>query len=120
MGFRIVTRRTFSAAHALKLYDGSLEPVHGHNWRVRVTVSAERLDSMGVVMDFHQLEHLLDGIIGPLHNRHLNETEPFATRNPSAENVAAYIGEQLRLPAVVKLTSVEVFETDENSAVYLP
>ena len=75
---------------------------------------------MGVVMDFHELERLLNGIIDPLHNRHLNETEPFKTRNPSAENVAAYIGEELKLPAAVRLTSVEVFETDENSAVYLP
>ena len=120
MSFQIVTRRTFSAAHALKLYDGSMEPVHGHNWRVLVKVSAGQLDSMGVVMDFHELERLLDGIIGPLHNRHLNETAPFAKRNPSAENVAAYIGEELKLPASVKLTSVEVFETDENSAIYLP
>jgi 6-pyruvoyltetrahydropterin/6-carboxytetrahydropterin synthase len=120
MSFQIVTRRTFSAAHSLKLYDGSMEPVHGHNWRVHVTVSADRLDSMSVVMDFHELERLLDRIIGPLHNRHLNETEPFTGRNPSAENVAVYIGEQLKLPAGVILTSVEVYETDENSAVYRP
>jgi len=120
MRFQIVTRRTFSAAHALKLYDGSMEPTHGHNWRVHVTVSAPQLDAMGVVMDFHELERLLDGIIGPLHNRHLNETEAFAARNPSAENVAAYIGERLKLPVGVSLISVEVFETDENSAVYRP
>ena len=120
MSFQIVTRRTFSAAHALQLYDGSMEPTHGHNWRVLVKVSAEKLDPIGVVMDFHELERILDGIVGPLHNQHLNETQPFAARNPSAENVAAHIGEQLKLPAGVRLTSVEVFETDENSAVYLP
>ena len=75
---------------------------------------------MGVVMDFHELERLLGAIINPMHNRHLNEIEPFADRNPSAENVAAYIGESLRLPGAISLTSVEVFETDENSAVYRP
>jgi hypothetical protein len=35
--FQISTTREFAAAHALRVYDGSLEPVHGHNWRVRVT-----------------------------------------------------------------------------------
>ena len=120
MPFEITTTRTFSAAHQLRLYDGSLEPIHGHNWRVRVTVSAQRLDSIGVVMDFHELERLLDQIIGPLHNRHLNELESFGETNPSAENVALHIGKRLNLPAGAALALVEVWETDENSAVYRP
>src|SRR5687767_11987855 len=73
MPFEITTTRRFSAAHQLRLYDGSLEPVHGHNWRVKVTVTAERLDSIGVVMDFHLLERLVDEVVVPMHNRDLNE-----------------------------------------------
>src|SRR3954453_20876728 len=68
MPFEIRTVRSFSAAHQLRLYDGSIEPVHGHNWRVEVTVSATQLDAIGVVMDFHELERLLDDIIRPMHN----------------------------------------------------
>jgi 6-pyruvoyltetrahydropterin/6-carboxytetrahydropterin synthase len=121
MAFEISTTRFFSAAHALRLYDGSLEPVHGHNWRVKVTVSAEKLDAIGVVMDFHELERLLDVILTPLHNRHLNDVPPFARElNPSAENVALHVGRSLRLPNPVRLVSVEVWETDTNSAVYRP
>ena len=120
MAFEISTTRFFSAAHALRLYDGSLEPVHGHNWRVKVTVAAGRLDPIGVVMDFHELERLVDQVIGPLHNRHLNETRAFASLNPSAEHVAMHIGRSLRLPDGVSLLGVEVWETDENSAVYRP
>ena len=121
MGFEISTTRGFSAAHALRLYDGSVEPVHGHNWRVKVTVSAAKLDAIGVVMDFHELERLIDVIITPLHNRHLNEVEPFVRElNPSAENVAVHVGRSLRLRDGVRLTSVEVWETDTNSAVYRP
>ena len=99
MPFEITTTRTFSAAHQLRLYDGSLEPLHGHNWRVRVTVGggAARPDRRG------------DGLpragaaastrsSAPLHNRHLNETPAFASLNPSAENVALHIGRSLRLP----------------------
>ena len=120
MAFEISTTRRFSAAHQLRLYDGSLEPLHGHNWRVCVTVLAPRLDSIGVVMDFHELERLLDAIIVPMHNRHLNELPSFGELNPSAENVAFHIGRSLRLPAQAALQSVQVWETDENSAIYRP
>jgi 6-pyruvoyltetrahydropterin/6-carboxytetrahydropterin synthase len=121
MAFEISTTRVFSAAHALRLYDGSLEPVHGHNWRVKVTVSAEKLDAIGVVMDFHELERLVDVILAPLHNRHLNEVPPFVRGlNPSAENVALHVGQSLRLPNPARLVGVEVWETDTNSAAYRP
>ena len=120
MPFEITTTRTFAAAHQLRLPDGSIEPVHGHNWRVKVTVSAARLDGMGTVMDFHELERLVDVITGPMHNRHLNELEPFAAElNPSAENVAYHVARALPpLPNGARLERVEVWETDENSAVY--
>ena len=121
MGFDISTTRQFSAAHALRLYGGALEPVHGHNWRVKVTVSAAKLDAIGVVMDFHELERLVDAIVTPWHNRHLNEVAPFARElNPSAENVALHVARSLRLPDGVRLASVEVWETDTNSAVCRP
>src|SRR3954452_12540287 len=101
--FEIATTREFAAAHALRLYDGSVEPLHGHNWRVRLTVAAPALDPIGVVMDFHELERLVDAIIGPLHNRNLNDVAPFAADlNPSAENVALHVGRSLaKLPANV-------------------
>src|SRR3954469_7590870 len=118
--FEITTTRRFSAAHALRLYDGSLEPIHGHNWRIKVVVSAPKLDAIGVVMDFHELERLVDQIVGPMHNGHLNNAEMMGGKNPSAENVAVVVGEKLKLPSGVKLVNVEVWETDENSAVYRP
>ena len=123
MPFDITARRTFAAAHQLRLYDGSLEPLHGHNWRVRVTVAAAKLDAIGVVMDFHELERLVDAAVVPMHNRHLNELPPFASElNPSAENVAVHVGRSVapRLPRGVGLVSVEVWETDGNSALYRP
>ena len=126
MPFEITTTRHFSAAHQLRLYDGSLEPLHGHNWRVKVTVAAVRLDAIGVVMDFHDLERLVDAAVVPMHNRHLNDLPEFAEGrlNPSAENVALHVGRSLAgsasLPGGVRLLSVEVWETPENSAVYRP
>jgi 6-pyruvoyltetrahydropterin/6-carboxytetrahydropterin synthase len=122
MPFEITTDRTFSAAHQLRLYDDSLEPLHGHNWKVRVTVGAERLDAIGVVMDFHVLEARVDAIIAPMHNHHLNDVAALRGLNPSTENVALIIGDALRagpsLGEGVRLLSVQVWETPENSAVF--
>ena len=118
MPFEICVTREFSAAHQLRLYNGSMEPVHGHNWRVRVTVSADKLDSIGVVMDFHELERLVDEIIKPMHNAHLNDLPSFSKLNPSAENVALHIGQSLELPKQVRLVSVQVWETAQCSAIY--
>jgi len=121
MSFEIATLRQFAAAHALRFPDGTVERVHGHNWRVRVTVTAPKLDAIGCVMDFHELERLVDAIVVPLHNGHLNEMSPFdKALNPSAENVAYHVGTSLVLPGGVKLLSVEVWETDTNSATYRP
>ena len=121
MPFEITARREFAAAHQLRLYDGQLEPLHGHNWVVVVTVTAEKLDSIGVVMDFHELDRLLEAIIKPLHNTHLNDVEPFkSSLNPSTENVAFHVGRSLGLPDNVRLVSVEVWETAANSATYRP
>jgi len=120
MAFEIATMHRFSAAHQLRLYDGSLEPLHGHNWVARITVAAEKLDSIGVVMDFHELERLVEAIVRPMHNRHLNELDAFAKLNPSAENVAFVIAKGLKLPMNVRIVSVEVWETPECSAVFRP
>jgi len=123
MPFEITTTRRFSAAHQLRLYDGSMEPLHGHNWRAKVTVVSAGVDSIGVVMDFHDLERFVDAVLSPLHNRHLNDVPPFTALNPSAENVALHIGQSLAkavLPSGVALSRVEVWETDDNSAVFRP
>jgi 6-pyruvoyltetrahydropterin/6-carboxytetrahydropterin synthase len=120
MPFELITIRHFSASHQLRLYDGSIEPLHGHNWRVKITIASDQLDSIGVVMDFHELERLADLVVVPMHNRHLNELPPFNKLNPSAENVALHVASKLALPPGIRLISVEVWETPENSAVYRP
>src|SRR5271169_3691848 len=99
MEFEISILRQFAAAHALRLPGGGIEPLHGHNWRLRVCVGAARLDAMGTVMDFHELERLVEPIVEPMRNRNLNELAWFATVNPSAENVARHVAQNLRLPA---------------------
>lgn len=122
--FEITVHHTFSAAHAIRLADGSLEPVHGHNWAVAVTVARDGLDAIETVMDFHELERIVGEIISPFRNRHLNELPPFADGkiNPTAERVAWWIGTQTaqRLPAGVRFVSASVEEAPGCLAVYRP
>jgi 6-pyruvoyltetrahydropterin/6-carboxytetrahydropterin synthase len=118
MSFSITTTAHFRASHQLRLHDGSMEALHEHTWQVKVTVSATELDSIGVVMDFHDLTRRLEAILLPLCDQRLNDLPAFAQRNPSAENLAIHIAESLTLAPTVALQAVEVWETPENSAVY--
>ncbi len=126
--FEITIRREFSAAHAIRLYDGSLEPVHGHNWSVAVTIAADELDPIEVVADFHPLEKHLDALIVTAHNRHLNELSPFAdgkgglAMNPTAERVAWWIGQHMldAIPAHAHLVTVTVGEAPGCTATWRP
>jgi 6-pyruvoyltetrahydropterin/6-carboxytetrahydropterin synthase len=120
MPFEISTTRSFSAAHQLRMYDGSLEPLHGHNWQIRVTVGRSELDGIGVVMDFHELQRRVNAIVDPMHNANLNDLPAFQSINPSAESVALIVAKALRLDTPMKLLSVEVWETPDCKAVHRP
>lgn len=115
--YEITISKVFCASHALRLPDGTLEPVHGHNWPVEVTVGSDRLDALETVMDFHDLEAAVDAVIAPWQNRDLNQCPPFVQGdgdgwNPSAERVAEWIADRVSesLPGPVRLLSVRVGE----------
>src|SRR5271154_3563153 len=86
----------FSGAHAVAFTHGGSERRHGHNWRLRVTVSATELDTAGMVMDFSQLKTEVKAILAPFEFRDLNETPPFDQLNPTAEQIASLVFEQLQ------------------------
>ncbi len=92
--FEVSVSGWFAAAHQLRLPDGSLEPLHGHNWHVTVTFAGPRLDECGLLLDFVALRRRLEAVLGQLHDRNLNELAAFAGRNPSAEQVAVWIAGQ--------------------------
>jgi 6-pyruvoyltetrahydropterin/6-carboxytetrahydropterin synthase len=122
MPFAISIRRWFAASHQLRLHDGSLEPLHGHNWRVRLTAARADggLDEIGTVHDFHDLERHLDEALRQLHNAHLNDLPAFARLNPTTENVAAHLAVQLELSSGLRIIEVEVWETPDCSATFRP
>ena len=101
----------FAAAHQLRLLDGRLEPLHGHNWRVGATFAGHELDAMGVLIDFTRVKPVLDEILAEAHDRNLNDLAVFGSVNPSAENVAAWIAQRLGATEFGgRLASVEVEE----------
>ncbi len=126
--FTATIEAVFAASHALRLPDGTLEPVHGHNWPVRVTVASATLDAMDTVVDFHDLERWVEAVLAPWRNRHLNDVAPFADDagrlavNPSAERVAEHIGRavQASLPERVTLVEVAVGEAPGCTAGWSP
>lgn len=119
--FELTIEREFAAAHAIMIR-GEREPVHGHNWRVTLTVGGDSLDEDGLLVDFHDLEAQLDDILAPFQNRHLNEVEPFDQVNPTAENVARHIAQAITpaLATGVKLIHVSVTEAPGCRATYHP
>lgn len=125
-GFFDVTIEThFCAAHALRDYKGAQEPTHGHNFKVVVTVTAQKIDRAGMAIDFLELKPVIDAEVGRLHYGFLNDAvEEFrndgGALSPSAENIAYVLFQRIkkRLPAGVSMTSVQVGESPGCFATY--
>ena len=123
--FEITVEDEFFAAHFLKLYDGSWEHRHGHNWKVAVVARSETLDSIGVVVDFESLKPALKKVLAEFNETTFNEHPHFknSKNNPSTENIAHLICQKLlsvwpsRGAQIVK---VSVWETPDVSASYYP
>ncbi len=123
--FQVSVEETFSAGHALRGYRGKCENVHGHNYRVRVTLEGPELDSIGLLVDFTRLKAIVREIMGRLDHQFVNDLEPFRTVNPSAENMAKYFYEEMaarlkEMPAGARLVEAVIWETDTACAVYRP
>lgn len=121
--FEVSVDEMFAAGHALRGYKGKCENVHGHNYRVRVTLQGDSLDSIGLLYDFVHLKRMIKDVIQTLDHRFMNEIPPFDTINPSAENIAKYFYEQAaqKLPEAAsgaRLASVTVWESDTTYAMY--
>ena len=111
----------YSAAHFIVLPGDICEPLHGHNYRVVVTVAADDLPQSGMVMDFKLLKVACDQVVETLDHRCLNELPPFTEMNPTSENLARYIFEAVRdelAAQPVRVASVAVWESDSSCATY--
>ncbi len=121
MTWRLSVSGAFAAAHRIVGSGGKCESMHGHNFRVVLTVEGSRLDSSGMVADFGLLKGVLNAILGDIDHCDLNENPAFAGQSPSSENIARYIWKEavkeLAAPGV-KVCFVTVSESDTASATY--
>jgi 6-pyruvoyltetrahydropterin/6-carboxytetrahydropterin synthase len=123
--FRVTVDETFSSGHALRGYKGKCENVHGHNYKVRVTLEGPQLDSVGLLYDFTHLKRVIREIVGGVDHKFLNDMAPFDVINPSAENLAKYFYDETTrqmnaMPEGARVTSITIWETDTTSATYRP
>ena len=123
--FEVTVEQTFAAAHALRNYKGGCEKVHGHNFKVQVVISGERLDDAGLLVDFIDVKNVMGQVMARLDHQFLNEIPPFDVKNPSAENIAEYFCTEMTsgladTPVPVRIQEVKVWETDIQSATYRP
>jgi len=122
--FEVTIEETFAAGHALRNYRGKCENVHGHNYRCQVTLQGEQLDSIGLLVDFVELKRAVHSVLDRMDHQWLNEFPPFDAINPSAENMARYIYDEvhagLQAQENVRIAAVKLWETDTCSATYRP
>jgi len=119
--YEVSTEMNFSAAHHLREYDGPCENVHGHNWLVKATVRCSELDNIGLAIDFKILKKNLKNVLDKLDHTDLNTIFNEKFKNPSSENIAKYIFDELeKLLNDDRITvfRVDVFETPGNGAAY--
>lgn len=125
--YELTVKTSFAAAHKLCGYQGDCARIHGHTWTVEVTVAGEKLDSVGMLIDFKELKKAVGKWIDQLDHNYINELPDFAADgevgNPTAENLSRFIytkvKEEIEIRySGVKVTQVRVWESPNACATY--
>ncbi|SHE37970.1 6-carboxytetrahydropterin synthase QueD [Desulforamulus putei] len=123
--YELTVRSRFSAAHSLCGYPGDCARLHGHTWTLEVKVVGEKLDQMGMLVDFKEIKKQLSLVIDQLDHRLLNEIPGFGKDglNPTAENLSYYIYQTLKQPIAamkegIRLKEISVWESPDAYATY--
>jgi 6-pyruvoyltetrahydropterin/6-carboxytetrahydropterin synthase len=119
--YEIAVTSHFSGAHRLRYLHGKCEELHGHNWKVEVSVASNRLGKEGVVIDFGILRQKVEKILKSLDHTYLNDLPHFSGMEPSSENIAKYIFDRLKKELKghsVNLKKVTAWESETSCATY--
>jgi 6-pyruvoyltetrahydropterin/6-carboxytetrahydropterin synthase len=119
--FEVYVKTHFSAAHRLEGYPGDCARSHGHNWIVEVHVRCRELNSIGIGMDFRDIKQAVKEVVHQLDHHDLNELAPFETMNPTSENIAKYLYQELSNTLnsnSARVSKVKVSETPGAGAWY--
>ena len=122
--FEVSVDDGFAAAHNLRNYKGKCENLHGHNYKVRLTLRGRELDPTGLLLDFKMLKQVMRPVIDRIDHQMLNDLEPFTELNPSAENLARYFYDETNRQLSemtggrVAVKDCTIWETDATTATY--
>ena len=119
--FEIEIRRTISAAHQLKGYDGDCRNLHGHNYEIIVALRGDCLDKVGIAMDFKVLKHEVDELLKNYDHHNLSELPEFADCNPTSEilsrSLYRHLSDRLNCDQI-KVHHVRVEESASSAVTY--
>ncbi len=115
--YKITVESGFSAAHSLSEYGGDCENIHGHNFKVHVTASFRELSREGMGIDFRELKKITREVLSKLDHRDLGNVEYFKEVNPTSENIAKYVYDEVKKKDI-PVHRVTVFETDKYRVSY--
>ncbi len=130
--YRVTREIHFCYGHRLLQYDGKCKNLHGHNGKAVITLEADKLDSLGMVVDFGKLKETVGKWIDstldhrmilhrddPVLPYLLSQGEPIhiVDTNPTAENIAKLIYDHARLQGF-PVTEVTLWETENCFATY--
>lgn len=124
--YQLTVSSDFSAAHFLRGYSGQCQYLHGHTFYYEVVLSGDKLDELGMLIDFKDVkEYLKSSVEKQFDHASLNEVHPFISlMNPTAENLARVIYETTQswisntLDKDINVDKVTVKESPECSATY--
>jgi 6-pyruvoyltetrahydropterin/6-carboxytetrahydropterin synthase len=119
--YQLFVEEHFDAAHLIRDYNGKCENTHGNRFKVIVRLEAEKLQQNGLAYDFALIKRSLREALTRYDHAFLNEISPFDRIEPSCENIAATLYDELLpnfigLPVI--LTSVEVWESPTTGVSY--
>jgi 6-pyruvoyltetrahydropterin/6-carboxytetrahydropterin synthase len=102
-------------------HEGACKRMHGHNWKVEVEVCGNKLDNIGMVIDFKEIRNMTKGVVDQLDHRFLNDLDPFKKINPTAENIAQYIYKELSEimnDKQIEVKSIKLWETEKSAVTF--
>ena len=123
--YEVTIIKSFSSAHLLDQIGGKCEELHGHNFKVEVTVSAPDLKETGLLIDFRVVKKWLGEILDQMDHKHLNKLPFFSGINPSAENIAKYICDEMERKVKtsgvrVNVAQIKIWESENAAVTYIP
>lgn len=119
--YEVSIKTSFSSSHQLIGYNGVCENLHGHNWVAEVFIRTDKLDGVGLGIDYKILKKHTDDILEKLDHQNINNVAPFDKTNPSSENIARWLFEELSVRINTdnaKVFRVNIKETENFSASY--